>query len=205
MGDRTYTTPQGQSTRERIIEVAIGVFASRGFRSVPLDVIAAEAGVSRQGLLYHFESKAELLVAVLEQHERDNEQRGLELFAANNRDLIATMRAYVRASVENRGLIRMLLVLAAEAMDADHPAHGFFVERYRYTRNGLEERIAAEQAAGRMIDDVPPKRLAAVAVAVADGLQLQEYLDDGSVELEETLADLLRLFLKRPASESPDA
>jgi len=204
MAERTFTTPQGRTTRDRIIEVAIGVFASRGFRSVPLDVIAAEAGVSRQGLLYHFESKAELLVAVLEQHELDNERRGVELFAANNRDLIATMRAYVRASVENRGLIRMLLVLAAEAMDADHPAHEFFVERYRRTRAGIEERIAAEQAAGRMIDDVPAHRLAAVAVAVADGLQLQEYLDDGSVELEETLADLLTLFT-RPAREPRDS
>jgi AcrR family transcriptional regulator len=40
MAERTYTTPQGRGTRERIIETAIGVFASRGFRSVPLDVIA---------------------------------------------------------------------------------------------------------------------------------------------------------------------
>jgi AcrR family transcriptional regulator len=198
MAERTYTTPQGRGTRERIDEVANGVIASRGFRSDPLDVIAAEAGVSRQGLLYHFDSKAELLVAVLEQHERDNERRGVELFAANNRDLIATMRAYVRASVGNRGLIRMLLVLAAEAMDTEHPAHEFFVERYRRTRAGIEGWIADEQAAGRMLDDVPPRRLAAVAVAVADGLQLQEYLDEGSVDLEETLADLLTLFSKTP-------
>jgi len=198
MAERTYTTPQGRGTRERIIETAIGVFASRGFRSVPLDVIAEEAGVTRQGLLYHFDSKAELLVAVLEQHEQENAERGVELFEANNRDLIATMRAYVRASVGNRGLIRMLLVLAAEAMDTEHPAHDFFVERYRRTRAGIEGWIADEQAAGRMLDDVPPRRLAAVAVAVADGLQLQEYLDEGSVDLEETLADLFTLFSKTP-------
>ena len=196
MADRTYTTPQGRTTRDRIIDVAIGVFASRGFRSVPLDVIADEAHVSRQGLLYHFKSKAELLVAVLEQHELDNAQQGAALFEANNRELIPTMRAYLNASVENRGLIRMLLVLAAEAMDNDHPAHGFFVERYRKTRAGIEAFIAQEQAAGRMIDAVPAHRLAAVAVAVADGLQLQEYLDEGSVELEETLADLLTLFTR---------
>jgi hypothetical protein len=81
-------------------------------------------------------------------------------------------------------------------MDNDHPAHGFFVERYRNTRAAVEAFVAQEQAAGRMIDAVPAHRLAAVAVAVADGLQLQEYLDDGSVELEETLADLLTLFTR---------
>lgn len=200
MGERTYTTPQGQSTRGRIIDVAIRVFASQGFRGVPLDVIATEAGVTRQGILYHFESKAELLIAVLEQHEQDNAELMIGLFAANDRALVPTMRAYYKASRENKGLIRMLLVLAAEAMDAEHPGHDFFVERYRRTRAGIERWVAQEQAAGRLIDDVPAHRLAAVAVAVLDGLQLQEYLDEGSVDLEETLADLLTLF-SRPASE----
>ena len=55
--------------------------------------------------------------------------------------------------------------------------------------------IAREQAAGRVIDALPPGRLAAVVIAILDGLQLQEYLDEGSIELEETLADLLELFV----------
>ena len=45
----------------------------------------------------------------------------------------------------------------------DHPAHGFFVERYRKTRAGIEAFIAQEQASGRTIDAVPARRLAAVA------------------------------------------
>ena len=93
---KTFTTPQGQGTRDRILEVAIGVFADRGFRSVSIDSIAAEAGVSRQGLLYHFASKTELLLAVLDRHERDNAERGVELLERNNRELVPTMRAYVR-------------------------------------------------------------------------------------------------------------
>jgi AcrR family transcriptional regulator len=200
MAKPSYMTPQGRGTRDRIIEVAIGVFAKRGFRSVSIDSIADEAGVTRQGLLYHFASKGDLLIAVLERHEQDNQQAAVELFEANDRSLVATMRAYLRASVENRGLIRMLLVLAAEAMDPEHPAREHFVERYRKLRGDIAARIATEQAAGRMSDALPPNRLAAVAIAIADGLQLQEYLDEGSVELEETLADLFALFLTPPAA-----
>jgi AcrR family transcriptional regulator len=184
--------------------VAIGVFAKRGYRSVSIDSVAAEAGVSRQGLLYHFASKTDLLVAVLERHERDNAVRGVELFERNNRELVPTMRAYLQASVENRGLIRMLLVLAAESMDPEHPAHDHLVRRYRNLRADMTELIAREQAAGRVIDAVPPARLAAVAIAILDGLQLQEYLDEGSIELEETLADLIALFV-RPAATPPAA
>jgi AcrR family transcriptional regulator len=192
---KTFTTPQGQDTRDRILEVAIGVFAGRGFRSVSIDAIAAAAGVSRQGLLYHFSSKTDLLVAVLDRHEQDNAERVVELFERNDRALVATMRAYVQASVSNRGLIRMLLVLAAESMDAEHPAHDHFVERYRTLRADLTRLIAHEQAAGRVISALPPGRLASVVIAILDGLQLQEYLDEGSIELEETLADLISLFV----------
>jgi AcrR family transcriptional regulator len=192
---KTFTTPQGRGTRDRIVEVAIGVFASRGFRNVSIDSIAAEVGVTRQGLLYHFSSKVELLVAVLDQHEQDNAETIAKLFELNDRVLVATMRAYLRASAPNRGLIRMLLVLAAEAMDDGHPAHEYFVQRYRALRGDLSRLIAAEQAAGRVNDAVPAHRLAAVVIAILDGLQLQEYLDEGSIELEETIVDLIALFV----------
>jgi AcrR family transcriptional regulator len=192
---KTFMTPQGRGTRDRIIEVAIAVFAGRGFRNVSIDSIAAEVGVTRQGLLYHFSSKTQLLVAVLDQHEQDNAETITKLFAANDRVLVATMRAYLHASAPNRGLIRMLLVLAAEAMDAEHPAHDHFVERYRALRADLTRLIAAEQAAGRVNAAVPAHRLAAVVIAILDGLQLQEYLDEGSIELEETIVDLIELFV----------
>jgi AcrR family transcriptional regulator len=191
-------TPQGRGTRDRIIEVAIGIFATRGFRNVSIDSIAAEAGVTRQGVLYHFSSKTELLLAVLDQHERDNVEKVTELFEANDRALVPTMRAYVASSVENRGLIRMLLVLAAESMDPEHPAHDHLVARYRDLRADITRAIAGEQAAGRLNAAVPAHRLAAVFIAIADGLQLQEYLDEGSIELEETLADLLELMVIEP-------
>jgi AcrR family transcriptional regulator len=198
MPERTFTTPQGQSTRERIITVAIRVFASQGFRGVPLDVIAAEAGVTRQGILYHFPSKAELLIAVLEQHERDNAERIEHLLQEHDHAIVPAMRAYMNAAVENRGLIRMLLVLAAEAMDTDHPGHEWFVERYRRTRADTVRWVREGQEAGRFSTAMSPERFAAVIVAIADGLQLQEYLDEGSVDLEETVVDLLTLLETTP-------
>lgn len=198
MAERTYTTPQGQGTRERIIAVAIRVFASQGFRGVPLDLIATEAGVTRQGILYHFASKAELLVAVLEQHEFDNAERIAALLAEHDHALVPTMRAYMNAAVENRGLIRMLLVLAAEAMDVDHPGHEWFVERYRRTRTDVVTWVREGQEAGRLSTAMSAERFAAVIVAIADGLQLQEYLDEGSVDLVETVVELLTLFETTP-------
>lgn len=52
--------------RERILEAAAGLFHERGFQPTSLDDIIAESGVCRSNLYYHFKSKEELGLAVLD-------------------------------------------------------------------------------------------------------------------------------------------
>jgi TetR/AcrR family transcriptional regulator len=54
-------------TRQRILDVAIDLFGTRGVDAVSLDEIARAVGVRKQTVLYWFESKDVLLDAVLEQ------------------------------------------------------------------------------------------------------------------------------------------
>jgi AcrR family transcriptional regulator len=52
--------------RDRLIDAAITVILRDGVLSLTLDATAAEAGVSKGGLLYHFPSKERLVAAVLD-------------------------------------------------------------------------------------------------------------------------------------------
>lgn len=54
-------------TRQRILDVAIDLFGTRGVDAVSLDEIARDVGVRKQTILYWFPSKDELVAAVLEQ------------------------------------------------------------------------------------------------------------------------------------------
>jgi AcrR family transcriptional regulator len=54
------------STQERIVDAALRAFATRGFEASSLDAIAADLGVRKQTILYWFDSKDALLVAVVE-------------------------------------------------------------------------------------------------------------------------------------------
>ena len=59
------------TTRQDIIEAAYELFYKGGFARAGVDAIAASAGVTKRTLYYHFDSKDELLAAVLEdQHEQ---------------------------------------------------------------------------------------------------------------------------------------
>jgi AcrR family transcriptional regulator len=54
-----------RSRREEILEVAVGLFASRGYHGVSMDDIGAAAGVTGPALYHHFAGKEAMLVAAL--------------------------------------------------------------------------------------------------------------------------------------------
>ena len=51
--------------REAILDAALGVFSSEGFRGATLDQIATEAGLSKPNLLYYFASKEAIYTELL--------------------------------------------------------------------------------------------------------------------------------------------
>ncbi|KJS42909.1 MAG: TetR family transcriptional regulator [Roseovarius sp. BRH_c41] len=53
--------------RKRILEAALEVFSTHGYRGATLDQIAAEAGLSKPNILYYFEGKEEIHVTLLNQ------------------------------------------------------------------------------------------------------------------------------------------
>jgi AcrR family transcriptional regulator len=55
-----------EQTRKRILDAAYALFRRRGYGRVSMDEIAAATAVTKRTLYYHFESKDQLLAAVLE-------------------------------------------------------------------------------------------------------------------------------------------
>jgi AcrR family transcriptional regulator len=54
------------SARDRILDSFVGIVCDDGERVATLDAVAARAGVSKGGLLYHFGSKAALVTGLCE-------------------------------------------------------------------------------------------------------------------------------------------
>ncbi len=56
----------GVRTRERVVDAALSAFGTRGYDATSLDEVAAEVGVTKQAILYHFPTKEELLLASID-------------------------------------------------------------------------------------------------------------------------------------------
>jgi AcrR family transcriptional regulator len=152
--------PRRSDTRQRLLGAAAAVVRRDGAQALTLDAVAAEAGVSKGGLLYHFASKRELLDAMLD--------GWLEEFAAEietAEEGRGFAHGYVRASdMSGWAAADRATEFGLLAAMVDQPGT---LRRVRERYAAWQERLAAEAA-----DPVE----ATVARLAADGLWLNDLL-----------------------------
>ncbi|MEZ4861465.1 MAG: TetR/AcrR family transcriptional regulator [Caldilineaceae bacterium] len=87
-------------TRELIFRACSQILQREALAHLTLDAVAAEAGLSKGGLLYHFPTKVALIEALLQYHIDRFNQRLQELLEDEKAALGGWLRAYARASIE---------------------------------------------------------------------------------------------------------
>ena len=165
---------KGLLRREAIVQAATEAFARAGFEGASILEIAADVGISRAGLLHHFGSKEDLLTAVLD--HREQADREVFLDSGSRAGGLGVLRGMVRLAQRNEerpGIVRLFVVLSAEATTHDHPAHDYFVQHYDRIVDGTTRAAESAQRSGDMRPDIDPHAFATELVALQDGLQLQ--------------------------------
>ena len=66
---------QSEATRTALVQVALDLFAQRGYAGVPTEEIVRAAGVTRGALYHHFKDKRDLFGAVVERVEQQVMER----------------------------------------------------------------------------------------------------------------------------------
>lgn len=176
---------KGRERRAEILRAALDLIGRNGFRGSTLQDIADAVGVSKAGVLHYFDSKAELYAEVLRLRDREGTPADRPLDVD---DFVGNMRE----NADVPGLVHLFTALAAEAVEEEHGAHAFFVERYADVRERLEHAVRAAVDDGRLRSDVDPARFARMLVALADGLQVQ-WLLDPSFDMGDDISALLAL------------
>ncbi|MTD59009.1 TetR/AcrR family transcriptional regulator [Amycolatopsis pithecellobii] len=93
-------TPKGQATRNRIVDAATALIARQGVAGTSIEDVRAEAGVSGSQLYHYFESKQELIRAVITRHADptlDSTRPRIEAL-----DSFDALRAWADAAIEQQ-------------------------------------------------------------------------------------------------------
>ncbi|MEV4019691.1 TetR/AcrR family transcriptional regulator [Nonomuraea angiospora] len=168
-----------------IIEAATIVFATHGYRGGSLRDISRELNLSLTSIVHHFGTKYELLEAVL---ERADQTVGTGFAAFDfeadcvERGVAPAAMERVRSNLERPELLRLLAILAAESSAPEHPAHDWFIDRYRRKTESLAKAFAFDQTKGRIDKTHDPRVLSRLLIGTWDGMQLQ-WLTDPSTDM----------------------
>jgi AcrR family transcriptional regulator len=185
---------RSRASREKIIQNAIEAFAQKGFRGATMAEIARAAGLTEPGLLHHFPGKTHLLMEVLRERDRLDTERMQETLRKNGDRLLEAAQALVKHNQSVPGLVQLFTLLVAESISPDHPAHEFFIERYRRGRDAWVEAIARAQQAGEIRSDISPEVLAIVIFAMMDGLQVQWLLEPEKINMSGAFRQFVALL-----------
>jgi AcrR family transcriptional regulator len=181
---------RSQAARERVLLSALQAIAANGYHGSSLAGIAADAGLTTAGLLHHFPSKEQLLVAVLAERDRLD---GIRFRLAGFQGLAALDRLVelVQHNTMVPGLVQAYTVLMGESVSEDHPARDWFRDRYPRRRANIAAALGAGIESGEIRAEVDRDALAAEIIAMMDGLQVQWVLNPDQVDMAAVFADYI--------------
>lgn len=173
----------------KILETCIELFGQTGFHNLTMKDVARRAGISHTGLLHHFASKDELLSGVLQLKDERRRQffreRGVDVLTLpEGTEAIKAMLETAVANDLQPGLIELHSTLSAEATSPDHPAHEYYRQRYATAIGLYAQAFQALEELGELKSDSAPEDLAAIFVALTDGLQIQWLYDQNTDRLK---------------------
>jgi AcrR family transcriptional regulator len=174
--------------RRAIAEAALELVLEKGHRSVITADVARRAGLSEPGVLYHYPTKDDLLLATL---------RLSDEFEWSTMPLGESVRRAPARAVESLrriNVVRLHTAMFGESSDPTHPAHEYFKERWRAGDERMVESIRRLQAAGLVDSTIEPFRASRWIHTAWEGLQLQ-WLAQQDFEVGTELQSLIERIL----------
>ena len=173
------TTPKGAATRAFLLQVAAEVFAEHGYAETTMAELISRSGLTKGAFYFHFSSKEQLAVAVIEEKQRQWVDAVLAATGAEPR-AIEQLRAVAAALVRLHRDDPSAFSVSRLTRDLARVPHGTDLVRdhMRAWVGMLAGLIAQAQGDGDLPRTIAAGDLAAVLVAATDGLKdLGELID----------------------------
>lgn len=187
--------PETERKRTEILKAAIEIFGAKGSTNGTLADIAEQVGMTHAGVLHHFGSKQNLLLEVLAYRDRTDVEELTEKHIPDGPALFVHLVKTALANEQRPGIVQVYSVLSNESVTDDHPARGFFEERYTKLRSEVSAAFRVLCAQQGVTDTDAIGKAAASILAVMDGLQLQWLLDPSAVGLADASEFAIRTLV----------
>lgn len=183
---------RGHDTRARLMEAATGVLARSGFDRATVDEIVREAGFSKGAFYVHFETKEDLLWAMLE--ERISRQQDAFRQAVEHTQPLADNVRMILSGVfkllRDDPLWGSLYAEFAAHASRNDKVRERLAAMYDRWRELIVDILSASRDAGRTRKDIDLRFAATLLIATVEGSIMQSHLAPETVRLDEMLEPL---------------
>ncbi len=179
---------------QAILHAARRCLSERGYAAATIAEIAAEAGVSRGLLHYYFRSKEELLAQVVRAGTDGYVELLESMFARSQsaddlaRELVVVTRTIVQSDPTFVSLSMECWTLAHESPLVAHEVE----DLYRQLRDAVSQGLEEAEGRGIIRPAIPLGPLAALLLAITDGLVMQ-FLIHPELAADERMWEALEL------------
>ena len=176
--------------KDKILRAALDYFGQHGFNAASMRELAREVGLSQPGLLHHFGTKTDLLIALIDERDAIT-MEGINKTVEKTGSAIDGIVRVVEHNSENANLTRMFAIVSAEATHPDHPAYDYFRRRSIRLIPLIGGQLELAAATGEIDPVVNVEVSARLVTAMMAGLQVQ-WLQNPGIDM----VGLFRCFIR---------
>lgn len=183
------------STRQRIVDAARSHFFSHGFRSVTMDDLASELGISKKTLYAHFPGKIDLLEAVLADKFASVESSLEEATGAHPHDFSSALHdllASARRELDEikPPFVRDIRQKAPHVFKVIERRRAALIQRY------FGKLFVEGQRAGMVRKDVPPNLMIEILLAMIQAIMNPAKMEELGMVPKEGFAGIIKIVLE---------
>jgi AcrR family transcriptional regulator len=197
----TRVNRRGAIRRDALIDAAIELWATTGWRGTGITAVAERAGITPSGLLHHFGTKENFLLEVIAQLDHQELERHKALGRPQGLELLRRLPDMARNYRDFPGLWMLHHTLQAENLDPGSPAHGYYVARHAYLREQWARAIRSGQESGEIRPDADPDLVAVQLLAFLHGMLLHSIHGPKDVDLVDTAVDFADRMIRDLATD----
>jgi AcrR family transcriptional regulator len=184
--------------REELLSAAADVFAERGFHDASIDEVAERAGYSKGAVYWHFASKDDLFLALVEERVDRPTREMIELLQSAPAEVDMAPEASRRFETLLAGQREWLLLDNEYWSQAtrDPNLRRSYAKRQRELRAALGSALATRaETLGTPQIGIDPERVATAIIALSIGLAQQALVDPHAVP-DDLLGDTIVLIYR---------
>lgn len=195
------TKTEALATRDQLLDCAELLFVQQGVSSTTLQQIAAEAGVTRGAIYWHFEDKAALFNAMMERVKMPLESAMQMLDVPHHVDPLGSLRDYAMLvfglTVNDPSARRVfeIATLKIEYVDEMTEVRRRRAQMAQHWMERAENRIRFAAEIGQAGTMVNPRAAVLGLWAIIDGLLRAWLIDPESFDLVSTGSQVVTIYL----------